>query len=234
MVEEKEVVVSERRKTRSDDIGTLMGALAKAQGTYKKPKSNQTAPGGSFANLASILDAVRESLSLNEISFYQHVEYLDDGSGGMILETMLGHSSNQWISSLARIVKGKTDRATGNSIENHKRMHASMLLGIAPSDHDPVMFDDNFAESSMEQTLEDTRKPKSERVIDRNDVISLQRYQDLMIELDNYPEFVQSVLDTYNIETLADLPNEEYLGVRKEILNMKKADEEWRKKKRGM
>ncbi len=233
MEEEKELVV-ERRKTRSDDIGTLMGALAKAQGTYKTPKANQKAPGGPYANLASILEAVKESLSQNEISFYQHVEYLEDGSGGMILETMLGHSSNQWISSHARIVKGKTDRATGNSLSNHKRIHGSMLLGIAPSDNDPIMFDDNFTESSMEQTLEDTRKPKSERVIDRNDVISTQRYQDLMIELDHYPEFVQSVLDTYNIETLADLPNEEYLGVRKEILNMKKADEEWRKKKRGM
>lgn len=233
MEEEKEVIIHERRKTRSEDIGLLMGALAKAQGTYKTPKANQAAPGGKYANLASILEAVKESLSKNEISFYQHVEYLEDGSGGMILETMLGHSSNQWISSHARIVKGKTDRATGNSIENHKRIHGSMLLGIAPSDNDPIMIDDNFAEVSLEQTLEDTRKPKSERQVDRNDVISMQRYQDLMIELDNYPEFVQSVLDTYNIETLADLPNEEYTSVRKNILNMKKADDEWRKKKRG-
>lgn len=221
------------RKTRSEDIGQLMLALSKAQGTYKKPIANQDAPGGPYANLASLLDAVRESLSVNEIGFKQHTENLDDGSGSQILETTIGHSSNQWSTSYVRIPKKKTDRAEGNCLENHKRMQASMLLGIAPSSNDPILFDDNFAESSLEQTLEETRKPKSERVIDRSDVISGQRYQDLLIELDTYPEYVQSILDIYNIDTLADLPNEEYLHVRKEIMNMKKADAEWRKSKRG-
>lgn len=219
------------RKTRSEEIGQLMLALSKAQGSYKIPNANQDSPGGKFANLASIREAVKESLSKNELGFYQHIEYLEDGSGGMILETIIGHSSNQWISSMARIVRGKTDRSTANSIENHKRMHATMLLGIAPSDKDPLLRDDNFEESSLEQTLEETRKPLSERKIDRNDVISLERYQDLMIELDNYPEFVRSIVNTYSIDTLADLPNEEYVTVKKEIMKMKKADDEWLKKK---
>lgn len=226
-----EEVKKDYRPSRSAEIGMLMAALSKAQGSYLVPKPNQKASGGMFANLASILAAVKQSLSSNELGFYQYIEFLDDGSGCMLLISTLGHSSNQWISSTARIIKGKTDRSTANTIENHKRIHASMLLGIAPSDNDPIMFDDNFEESSLQQTMEETRKPKSERKVDRNDVISKERYEDLMVELDNYPDFLQSVLDTYNIETMADLPNEHFVDVKRQILTMKKADADWRKGK---
>jgi len=221
----------EIRKSQSDEIGLISLALSKAQGTYKTPIANQDAIGGPYANLRSIIDAVKESLSKNEIAYRQHVEYLEDGSGSMILHTEISHSSNQWFKSHARLIRKETDRATNNDVENHKRVQLSTLLGVAPVGNDPWMKDDNFEASSFKQTLEESKKPKTEKKLNRQDVISKERYQDLMIECDNYPEFVKSVLNTYDIETIADLPNEEYLNVKREVVKMKKAESEWRKSK---
>ena len=50
-----------------------------------------------FANLQAILKATRESLSVNEIGFFQFIELLDEGSGAALLKTTLGHSSGQYI-----------------------------------------------------------------------------------------------------------------------------------------
>ena len=135
--------MEERNIYRSTEINEIMGALAKAQGNYKRLVANQNAPGGKFANLQAILEAVRESLSENGLGFFQFIELLDEGSGGALLKTTIGHESGQYISSCARVVAGKTERQTGNIYEIHKRLHALMILGIAPSDNDPIAFDDN-------------------------------------------------------------------------------------------
>ena len=127
---------------RSADIGTIICSLGKAQATYKPLAANEDCPGGKFANLQAILDAVRESLANNNLGFYQHIELLDDGAGAALLRTIVGHESGQYISSCARIIPGKNERQTGNIYETYKRLHALMVLGIAPSKNDPFAFDD--------------------------------------------------------------------------------------------
>ena len=91
---------------RKEDISLIMGALAKAQGTYKPLEPTQDGPFGKYANLADVLRAVRESLSKNGLAFYQHIELLDEGSGAALLHTVLGHESGQSISSTARVIAG--------------------------------------------------------------------------------------------------------------------------------
>lgn len=223
----------EAKANRSEEINEIMGALSKAQGAYKSLVANESVPGGKFANLKAILDAVREALSANGLAIYQYIELLDEGSGAALLKTILGHSSGQYVSSCARIVAGKTDRQTGNVYEVHKRFHALMILGIAPSDNDPLAFDDNGSEMAEQDLIERVRKPKDSKVVvDRNDTINKDQYDELMIELDGYEEIAKDVMEVYGIKTIADLPREEYHVARKKIMKIKKIEQEYLQRKR--
>lgn len=218
---------------RSAEINHIMGALAKAQGSYKTLVANQKGPGGKFANLEATLEAVRESLSSNGISFFQHIELLDEGSGAALLKTMLGHESGQYISSCGRVIPDKNERKTGNMFEIHKRRHAQMILGIAPSENDPIAFDDNGEVISEDNLIADLRKPDTPNKpsLDRTDVIDNAQYRELLIELQGYEKIAKDIMDTYAIQTLADLPAGEYHVARARILKIKKTHEEYLRKK---
>lgn len=216
---------------RSESIDKIMGALAKAQGTYKKLNPNQETPSGTFANLSAILDAVKQPLADNGLGFYQHIELLDEGSGAALLHTVLGHESGQWISSSARVVAGKTDRSTGNIYEIHKRFHALMVLGIAPSQHDPLAFDDNGELLAEQYTLDQLKKPKKDKEIDTDHTLTKDRYNDLLIELDGYDDIAKGIMETYDVETLADLPNSEYHTILAKIRKLKKTHDEYLRRK---
>lgn len=218
---------------RSETINAIMGALSKAQGGYKELVANQDAPGGRFANLQAILKATRESLSVNEIGFFQFIELLDEGSGAALLKTTLGHSSGQYICSCARVIPGKTDRQTGNIYEVHKRLHALMILGIAPSDNDPIAFDDNGELLAEQHLIAQLRKPDSpeREEINRSDVINKTQYQELLIELDGFEKVANDIMESHGIQTLADLPASEYHRAKAKIYKIKKTQEEYLRKK---
>lgn len=218
--------------TRSPEIGLLIAALSKAQGSYKRPTPNEEVATGKFANLQAILDAVKEPLANNGLGFYQYIDLLDEGSGAALLRTILGHESGQYISSSARVFTGKTDRATGNTYEIHKRLHALMILGIAPSDGDPVAFDDNGGEQDEEQVIQALKKPPRVKQVDPNAVVTKDRYNDLMIELDGYESVAESIMQTYKIDTLADLPNEVYHDALAKIRRIKRTAEDYERRKK--
>ena len=214
---------------RSEAINEIMGALSKAQGDYKPLVANQSVAGRKFANLQAILDAVRDALSTNGLGFFQFIELLDEGSGAALLKTTIGHESGQYISSCARVVAGKTDRQTGNIYEVHKRLHALMLLGIAPSDNDPIAFDDNGEMMAENHLIASLRKPDSpqKEEIDHNDVINAHQYSELLIELNGFEKIAKDIMETYDIRTLADLPATEYHKARSKILKIKRTQEEY-------
>lgn len=218
--------------TRSPEIGLLIGALSKAQGAYKKPVPNEDASTGRFANLEAILFAVKDALSNNGLGFYQTIDLLDEGSGAALLRTILGHESGQYISSSARVFTGKTDRATGNTYEIHKRLHALMLLGVAPSEGDPVAFDDNGGEQEENYLIEAIKAPKKERKIDNNAVINKDRYNELLIAIGDYEDIAESIMQTYKIETLADLPNEVYHDALAKIRRIIRTTEDYENRKK--
>lgn len=234
MIEEVRVdSVCSREVYRSEQIDQIMGALSKAQGSYKPLKPNQEASGKKFANLEAILDAVRESLSENGLGFFQFIELLDEGSGATLLKTTIGHSSGQYIASCARVVPGKTDKRAGNRYEIYKRIHALMLLGIAPSDNDPVAFDDDGDVIEDEHLVATVRKGTSsvKPEIDHDNVINSHQYDELLLELEGYPELAKEIMKTYDIGTLADLPKEQYHIARRKIRDIKKTFDEYVRKK---
>jgi hypothetical protein len=72
----------------TSEINQLAGALAKAQGSYKKLIPNQMYKGEKFANMDAIREATREALASNGLSFIQRDEILNDGSGMIIFKSM--------------------------------------------------------------------------------------------------------------------------------------------------
>jgi hypothetical protein len=93
----------------SDSIGTLAGALAKAQleltnpekllvATIQSPFPREGDKTFRYASLSSGLDIVRKTLGKYEIATLQTTS-IDRDSGFVRLTTMLAHSSGEWISS---------------------------------------------------------------------------------------------------------------------------------------
>jgi hypothetical protein len=219
---------------RSAEINSIACALAKAQGEYKPLIPNQTYKGEKYANLEAILNATRNALSSNELAFYQHHELLDEGSGAAILKTTLMHSSGQWISSWSRIVFGQTDKETGSLHEFRKRLHALIILGIAPSAHDPYLFDDNGEMQNDRSIIEDMKKPREVLLQEksyRDRTISNNQYNDLLIELEGHERLTKSILEKHTIESLADLPEGAYHRVLGEIRRIKQVEQHERRKK---
>ncbi len=207
---------------RSEEIGILYGALAKAQGSYTRPIANQRVPGGEFANLASILDATRPALSANALCFNFYEELLDSGSGASIIWTTLGHESGQWMKSCSRVVSSGTFREKFNAIENYKRLSACNVLGIAPSNGDPLLRDDDGIHEIELETIKKMKDPAKPVIRSENiDLITTDQYDDLIHSLDGYEEIAQSLLDFYRIKTIADLPRTELYEARDRIRRLK-------------
>src|SRR6195256_7064663 len=93
----------------SESIGTIAGALAKAQAELTNPEKSLTATIRSpfpresdrsfrYASLSSGLDLVRKSLGRHEIATMQTTS-IDEAAGIIRLTTTLAHSSGEWVAS---------------------------------------------------------------------------------------------------------------------------------------
>jgi hypothetical protein len=94
----------------SETIGTVAGALAKAQAELTNPEKSLVAtirtdgPGRGversfrYAPLSGGLEIVRKTLSQHEIATVQTTG-LDQAAGIITLTTVLAHSSGEWIAS---------------------------------------------------------------------------------------------------------------------------------------
>jgi hypothetical protein len=121
---------------RSENIGDLAGALAKAQGAIKGAAKGKENPfyKSSYADLACVMEACREALSKNAIAVIQSTQF--DGDGKWI-ETILAHSSGQWISSRYPVKPVKDDpQGLGSAVTYARRYSLMALVGIVAEDED--------------------------------------------------------------------------------------------------
>jgi hypothetical protein len=125
-------------------IDKLLAALAEAQATIKnadKSQANEAFKQGEsrkpskYATLADVLDACRGSLATAGICTPQLPSRLD--SGDVLVRTMLGHKSGQWlISELSMPVLQKTPHAIGSAITYGRRYSLAAMATVAPDDDD--------------------------------------------------------------------------------------------------
>lgn len=134
----------------SPTIGKIAKALAKAQAGFPTVAKDQTATipmkgGGSYsynyANLASTIDACRESLVANEIALVQPTT---SAQGRVTVQTMLVHSSGEWMSSdLSMPVAENRAQAVGTAISYARRYALQAFVGLAADDDDGAEADSN-------------------------------------------------------------------------------------------
>ena len=120
----------------SEQLNELAAALAKAQGQMQGAKKDSANPffKSSYADLASVWDAIRDPLSTNGLSIVQSV---NQGDGPITLTTILLHSSGQWIDSRVSVVPVKNDpQGIGSAITYMRRYALSAIVGVAPEDDD--------------------------------------------------------------------------------------------------
>jgi ERF superfamily len=129
----------------SATIGKIAAALAKAQGNFGKVVKDKKADvkhknGGShsyqYATLAGVLEAVREPLSAEGITFLQPATVTDRAA---LVRTILVHAdSGEWIADpgMPMPVNGVDAQAVGSAITYARRYGLTSLLGIAQEDDD--------------------------------------------------------------------------------------------------
>jgi hypothetical protein len=121
---------------RSEQINELATALSKAQGMMEGAIKDSRNPhfNSKYADLASCWDAIRGPLSSNGLSV---VQFLSSVDGGVSCQTMLMHSSGQWMSSDFFIPVDKTNaHGYGSAATYSRRFSLQAICGIAPVDDD--------------------------------------------------------------------------------------------------
>jgi hypothetical protein len=122
---------------RSSSIAKIATAIAKAQTKISGAHKDKTNPHfkSKYATLASIWDAAHEALNAEGVAIVQMPRTIDSG---IEIETMLAHSSGEWLSS--RLTMPLTDRATaqqvGSAVTYGRRYALAAMTGVAPDDDD--------------------------------------------------------------------------------------------------
>ena len=127
----------------SPEVNEIAAALAKQQASFpvikKESKAEIRSARGNYeyhyASLGAVIEAIRGPLSANGISYTQPIEESDHGT---FLETLLIHTSGQWICSRLKIPTADLigPQAIGSYIAYARRYAITSLTGIAIEDDD--------------------------------------------------------------------------------------------------
>lgn len=129
-------------RNRSAEIDKLATALSKAQAAMEGAKKAAENPGfkregknSTYADLASVWDAIREPLGSNGLSVVQLPATLENG---VEIETLMLHESGQYIRNILWMPCGQTMTAhtIGSAITYGRRYALMAVTGIAPEDDD--------------------------------------------------------------------------------------------------
>ena len=116
----------------SEQRNELFTALAKARKAFKPVIKRSSNPffKSKYADLAEILDATVDSLSDNGLSVLQLPSM--DESGHVVITTVIGHSSGQWMEGSLPMPVSKADaQGTGSAITYGRRYALGALLNVA-------------------------------------------------------------------------------------------------------
>lgn len=119
----------------SDSVDQLATALAKAQGALKPAAFNRTNPHfrNRYADLASVLEAIRGPLASNGLSVTQATTLAD---GALVLVTTLRHASGQWCASTYPLPLGAKPQELGSALTYARRYALSALVCLAADEDD--------------------------------------------------------------------------------------------------
>lgn len=120
----------------SESIKTLAGAFVKVQSKIKEAKKSRLNPfyKSNYSDLSDIWEACRDALHENGFTILQPTNWHD---GSMFVETMLLHTSGEWISGEYLITSDKPGpQAIGAAVSYSKRYALASMVGVTTEDDD--------------------------------------------------------------------------------------------------
>jgi len=112
--------VISRTMTMSESIGDFAGAMAKAQGSMQKASKDKKGYGYTYMTLNNLIEVIKEPLATNDLAFIQTHELVKGANPSVITDTIMMHSSGQWIKSQFEI-----------PIAIMKQLSAAQMAGVA-------------------------------------------------------------------------------------------------------
>lgn len=180
----------------SESIKNLATALCEFQGAVETIRKSETNPffKSKYASLADILRIIRQPLVDNGLSFVQFPK------GRYGLETMLMHTSGEWISEWYEMEPSKHDPQGAGSVITYQRRYAlGAILGLnidedddanKASEKDVITVSQiGYAEELIRtSTLEEDKKVRAEKALSNPD-LSLAEYTAIVNKLkDSQPK----------------------------------------------
>jgi hypothetical protein len=120
----------------SEEIGHLAAALAKAQGSIEDALKGSENPyfKSKYADLSAVRSVIREPLAVNDLSLTQ---FPNVNQSGVTVDTMLLHSSGQYMAASVWVPIAKPDaHGIGSAITYARRYGIMSLLCLASEDDD--------------------------------------------------------------------------------------------------
>lgn len=201
--------------TQSEQRNELFTALAKAQGEYPRISANSLNPfhKSNYTDLDGILVPLHPILSKHGLALYYEKKF--NAEGQEILWGILSHTSGQWTSAQFRILPVKNDpQSYGSALKYAMRYAAQTLLGVSTSkdpeddDAEEVMKSHRFQEDKGTKINYEYKPQKLS-----NETITKNHIEELEIELEGWPDLAERILETYKINSIADLPESLYRQV---------------------
>ncbi len=133
---------------KSDSVVNLFKALAIFQGNLENVEKAKAGHGYKYATLGNCIDAAKPELKANGLSVIQLMG--SDDKGDTTMETVLGHSSGEYISSVCTLPiaklagggAGNPAQVMGASITYMRRYQYAAIIGLAQDDTDGMILDD--------------------------------------------------------------------------------------------
>lgn len=118
---------------KSQSIALLLAALAKAQGAFKPATkdANNALFDHKYADLASIINVTQSALAANGLAV---IQIPGCNEKGPFVETLLGHESGEWVSSVLQIQPDA--QGMGSAITYGRRYALQSVLRVAAEDDD--------------------------------------------------------------------------------------------------
>ncbi len=147
----------------SEQVDALSKALSKAQGEMGGAVKDSNNPffKSSYADLGSVIAAIKDAFTANGLSYTQFPIRDEAGAG---VETILMHESGQWIKSSYTLPLAKFDAQSAGSCLTYARRYALQAIAGIPAVDD----DGNQATAAAPQAqpappAKPTRQPKAQR-----------------------------------------------------------------------
>ena len=200
------------RATRSEEIDKLSTALAKAQGEYTIAGRTKENPffKSKYADLTERVKASRPALSKYGLSVIQPTFQNEDGQN--ILETIMQHTSGQWVAGTMRIIPSKADvQSLGSYMSSIKKYSYSSVTGVVSADAD-----DDDGELAVHQQRKDFEKGvklnhKYNPGEQSYTSITKEQLEELRYELASHTDLAEEILEKMKIQSLSDMPKNKFM-----------------------